>query len=115
MITALISLLLFTAAPPVTEASHGSYHHAVASWYGPGLYGNTMACGGKLRPSTIGVAHKYLPCGTKLRLAYHGRRVDVRVRDRGPYVAGREFDMTYATRRALHFPNGVRTILWKRR
>src|SRR4051794_8472099 len=41
---------------------------AVASWYGPGLYGNHLACGGTLTPGTFGVAHKALACGTKIRL-----------------------------------------------
>lgn len=80
------------------------YRPAFASYYGPGLYGNPVACGGStLTPSTIGVAHKSLPCGTKLTLRYHGRRVKVRVIDRGPFVAGREFDLTYATKQKLGF------------
>ncbi len=44
------------------------YRSAVSSWYGPGLYGNTTACGQTLRPDTVGVAHKTLPCGTKVAL-----------------------------------------------
>jgi rare lipoprotein A (peptidoglycan hydrolase) len=62
-----------------------------------------MACGGTLGPSTLGVAHKTLPCGTKLRLRYGSRTVAVRVIDRGPYVGGREFDLTAATKAALGF------------
>jgi rare lipoprotein A (peptidoglycan hydrolase) len=79
------------------------YRPAYASWYGPGLYGNPLACGGTLGPSTLGVAHKTLPCGTKLRLRYGSRTVAVRVIDRGPYVGGREFDLTAATKAALGF------------
>jgi len=77
------------------------YRPVHASYYGPGLYGNGMACGGRLSPSTVGVAHKTLPCGTKLTLRYGKRSVKVRVVDRGPYVAGRELDLTSATRNAL--------------
>jgi rare lipoprotein A len=79
------------------------YRRAYASWYGPGLYGNHLGCGGTLKTSTLGVAHKTLPCGTKLRLRHRGRSVAVRVIDRGPYVAGREFDLTERTARRLHF------------
>ena len=79
------------------------YRRAVASWYGPGLYGNKLGCGGRLSPSTVGVAHKTLPCGTKLTLRYRGRTVRTRVIDRGPYVGGREFDLTAATKRKLGF------------
>jgi rare lipoprotein A (peptidoglycan hydrolase) len=79
------------------------YRRAYASWYGPGLYGNHLGCGGRLTPRRLGVAHKTLPCGTKLRLRHRGRSVAVRVIDRGPYVAGREFDLTERTARRLHF------------
>lgn len=74
-----------------------------ASYYGPGLYGNGVACGGTLSPGTIGVAHKTLPCGTKVTIRYHGRTVVAPVIDRGPYVAGRDFDLTEATRNRLGF------------
>jgi hypothetical protein len=82
-----------------------AYRPAVASWYGPGLYGNRMACGGTLTSSTLGVAHKTMPCGTKLRLKHGGRTVAVRVVDRGPYAGNREFDLTSATKQRLGFPD----------
>jgi rare lipoprotein A len=80
-----------------------AYRSATASWYGPGLYGNPMACGGTLTPSTMGVAHRSMPCGTKLRLRHRGRTVAVRVVDRGPFAGDREFDLTSATKQALGF------------
>jgi rare lipoprotein A len=79
------------------------YRRASASWYGPGLYGNPTACGGTLTPSTLGVAHRTMPCGTKLRLRYRGRTVAVRVIDRGPFAGNREFDLTAATKQRLGF------------
>jgi peptidoglycan lytic transglycosylase len=90
------------------------FRRAVASWYGPGLYGNGVACGGTLQPSTLGVAHRTLPCGTKVTLRYRGRQVTVPVIDRGPYVAGRDYDLTGATRARLHFTGGVGTLLSSR-
>jgi peptidoglycan lytic transglycosylase len=86
------------------------FRPAAASYYGPGLYGNGVACGGTLKPGTIGVAHKSLPCGTRLTIRYHGRQARAKVIDRGPYVAGREFDLTEALRSKLGF-GGVGTIL----
>ena len=68
------------------------------SWYGPGLYGNGGACGmvpGGIQPDTVGVAHRTLPCGTKVTFRYNGRTATARVIDRGPYVAGRTWDMTH--------------------
>lgn len=79
------------------------FRPAVASWYGPGFYGSRTACGQTLQASTLGVANKTLPCGTKLTLRYHGRQVKVRVIDRGPYAAGRDFDLTEATKQRLGF------------
>jgi hypothetical protein len=73
---------------------------AGASWYGGG---GTMACGGTLTSSTLGVANKTLPCGTLVTLRYDGHSVRVPVVDRGPYVEGREFDLTEATKTALGF------------
>jgi rare lipoprotein A len=79
------------------------YRRAFASWYGPGLYGGHLACGGRLSAGTLGVANKTLPCGTRITLRYGTRRVRVPVVDRGPFVAGREFDLTAATRARLGF------------
>jgi hypothetical protein len=90
-----------------------SYRLAGASWYGPGLWGDGVACGGTLEPGTLGVANKTLPCGTKVRLRYRGREITVPVIDRGPYVAGREFDLTYAVKQKLGFP-GVGTVMASR-
>ena len=90
-----------------------AYRGAAASWYGPGLYGNHLACGGTLTPTTLGVANRTLPCGTKLRLAYRGRTVNVRVIDRGPFSGSREFDLTSATKQKLGFPD-VGTVLTSR-
>jgi hypothetical protein len=73
---------------------------AGASWYGGG---GSLACGGDLTESTLGVANKTLPCGTLVTLRYSGRSIRVPVIDRGPYVEGREFDLTVATKQALGF------------
>jgi rare lipoprotein A (peptidoglycan hydrolase) len=90
-----------------------AYRQAEASYYGPGLYGNGVACGGTLQPGTLGVASKTLPCGARVTFRYHGHTVTVPVIDRGPYVAGRDFDLTEATRERLGFP-GVDTLLASR-
>jgi rare lipoprotein A len=76
------------------------YRLAEASWYGGG---GSLACGGSLTSATMGVANKTLPCGTLITLRYGGHTVRVPVVDRGPYVAGREFDLTEATKDALGF------------
>lgn len=87
---------------------------ATASCYGPGLFGNRMANGVVLTRSTLGVAHLTLPFGTRLALRHRGRRVVVRVTDRGPFVAGRELDVTQRVARRLGYSScasfGVRHV-----
>ena len=90
-----------------------SYRLAGASYYGPGIFGNGVACGGTLLPGTMGVAHKTLPCGTRVKLRYRGRTVTVPVIDRGPYVPGRDYDLTEAVKHKLGFP-GIGTVLASR-
>ena len=91
------------APPPVAVLGSvsGPGGLVVASWYGPGFYGNRTACGQVYTPEILGVAHRTLPCGTMLSLAFGGRTVTVPVIDRGPFIAGRTLDLSNATRAAL--------------
>jgi hypothetical protein len=84
------------------------YRPAGASWYD--LLGSALACGGTLTAGTVGVANKTLPCGTMVTLHYGHRTVRVPVIDRGPYVAGRDYDLTPATKEALGF--GSTGTIW---
>jgi rare lipoprotein A len=97
---------VYEPGPPTTatgeEVAFGPMRYAGASWYGgPTMWGRTTACGVTLRPSTIGVAHKKLPCGTVVRFVYQGRTVTAPVIDRGPYVEGRAWDLTSAASEAI--------------
>jgi Putative peptidoglycan binding domain/Lytic transglycolase len=74
-----------------------------ATWYGPGFFGNETACGKTLRRGTLGVAHKRLPCGTKVVVRYKGKYVRTKVIDRGPYAHGAKWDLTQKTARTLGF------------
>ena len=71
------------------------------SWYGPGLIGNGTACGQTLTRRLLGVAHRTLPCGTRITFRYEGKTLTVPVVDRGPYVSDRIFDLTYAACKKL--------------
>jgi rare lipoprotein A (peptidoglycan hydrolase) len=92
-----------TASASDEDVAFGAWRYGGASWYGPGLWGRSTACGQTLRPQTMGVAHKTLPCGTTVKFVYRGRTVVTRVIDRGPYVDGRAWDLTKAVSDALGF------------
>lgn len=77
------------------------YRAVTATWYGPGFYGNRTACGQRLTTRTQGVAHKTLPCGSKVAIRVNGRSTVVPVIDRGPYARGVTYDLTGATARRL--------------
>ena len=70
----------------------------VASYYAASLHGNRTANGERYNHGALTVAHRSLPFGTLLRVtsAHNGRRVLVRVNDRGPFVRGRELDLSGA-------------------
>ena len=76
---------------------------ANATWYGPGFYGRRTACGTRLTTRTLGVAHRTLPCGTRVTLTHGGRSVTVRVIDRGPFARGFDWDITAAAAKRLDF------------
>lgn len=93
----------FSGSSSSTGGGFTAWRSAGASWYGPGLYGNKTACGRTLRPKTLGVAHKTLPCGTRVKFRHHGHVIVTRVIDRGPYIDGRAWDLTEAASEALDF------------
>lgn len=66
------------------------------SWYGPNFYGKRTACGLAMTRTLLGVAHRTLPCGTLItfRNPANNRSLTLPVVDRGPYVYGRQWDLT---------------------
>ncbi len=88
----------------------GQWYQSIASVFTD--YGLPVACGGVEHVAELGVANKTLPCGTQVLFMYNGRAIKVPVIDRGPYIAGREWDLTGATAEALRFP-GLGPIYWR--
>jgi rare lipoprotein A (peptidoglycan hydrolase) len=93
-----------------TQLPPGVWNVSIASVFT--AYGHGVACGGVLRVPELGVANKTLPCGTEVTFRYGNRAIRVPVIDRGPYIPGREWDLTGATAEALHFP-GLGPIQWR--
>ena len=72
----------------------------VASCYGTET-GSRTATGARFNPNGLTAAHRTLPFGTRVRISYRGRSVVVRINDRGPFIRGREFDLSLGACRAI--------------
>jgi rare lipoprotein A len=94
-----------TPAPTPTTAKLPKV--AIATWFGPGFYGQQTACGQTLTPAVVGVANRKLPCGTLVKVTFHGQRLTVPVVDRGPYGNGADWDLTAAAAQALGIEDTV--------
>jgi rare lipoprotein A len=95
-----------TSAPTASKSRVRST--GIATWFGPGFYGKKTACGQTLTPSVIGVANRTLPCGTLVKVSYHGHALTVPVLDRGPYSHIAEWDLTAGAAQALNAADTVR-------
>ena len=81
----------------------------VATWFGPGFYGQKTACGQTMSPVIVGVASRTLACGTLVLVNYKGHRLTVPVIDRGPYAHnGATWDLTWGAASALTITETVR-------
>jgi rare lipoprotein A len=93
------SVAAAATAPLTSEIT--VFRSTLATWFGPGFYGKRTACGQRMSHRLLGVAHRTLPCGTKVALLYNGRTITVPVVDRGPFAHGAGYDLTSATAEAL--------------
>ncbi len=92
-------------SPPQPKAAKAQ----IATWFGPGFYGQKTACGQTMTPVVVGVASRTLPCGTLVLVNYKGHRLTVPVIDRGPYANnGAIWDLTAGAASALTITDTVR-------
>lgn len=95
------------SAPPSIDRFRGypvGYtERGVASWYGPGFHGNKTANGERYDMYKLTAAHRTLPLGSvaTVRSMTSGRKVTVRINDRGPFAKGRILDLSRAAAEAL--------------
>lgn len=101
------------AAAPAARAvkPKGQWRTSVASHYGINFTGRG-ASGKPIGPYSMMVAHKTLPFGTLVEFEYRGKRAIASVEDRGPHVAGREWDLGPGVTRVLNF-RGVEEVRWR--
>lgn len=100
----LLVLLIFSCAPGPPRVVHPPDTDVVtASWYGSKFHGRLTASGEKYNMYAFTCAHKAFPFGTRLRVRYlkTGKTVNVTVNDRGPFVRGRDLDLSYAAAKEI--------------
>jgi hypothetical protein len=80
-----------------------SKHVARASWYGTSFQGKPTAGGGTFNPHRLTAAHRTIHLGSKVKVTElrSGRSVVVQITDRGPFLPGRDIDLSYAAARQL--------------
>ena len=90
-------------APPLAEPLPVVQEQGGASWYARYFHGRRTANGERYDQNQLTAAHKTLPFGTvvRVRSEVNGKEVDVRINDRGPFVAGRVIDLSQAAAKAL--------------
>lgn len=98
-IPTLLALPFLSACAVAPVRAHGD----VASWYGSWHQGRLTASGEPYDMQAWTAAHPSLPLGTCVQVVNlsNGRHVEVRINDRGPYVAGRTIDVSYRAAREL--------------
>ena len=104
-LTISVFFILFSAGCCCTT-SHGRYsrvQYGYASYYGPGFHGKRTASGEIFNMYALTAAHRYYPFGTIVEVTNleNGRKVIVRINDRGPYKKGRIIDLSYAAAKKL--------------
>jgi len=102
--TSLVLILLASCArPPSQPARVGGAEVGLASWYGPDFHGRRTSSGEIYDMYQLTAAHRELPLGTWIMVANldNGRSVELRVNDRGPFVADRIVDVSYGAARLL--------------
>ncbi len=101
LLAALASCALLAAACAPSSpklAPKGGVERGVASWYGPGFHGRLTASGEIYDMHALTAAHPSLPFGSMVEVTNldNGRRVRVRINDRGPFLKNRVIDLSYA-------------------
>ena len=85
------------------ELTKGKIVYMMTSYYGKKFQGKRTSSGEIFDMNKLTCAHKTLPFGTRLKVINesNGKSVVVRVNDRGPFVAGRDLDLSFAAARKI--------------
>lgn len=98
----------------IGDGEVAEYDFAVASYYSDYHYNRLTANGEVFNDSCLTFAHKTMKFGTLVEFYYKGKSVVARCNDRGPFIEGRDFDLSYQVAKRLGFLKvGVDRIVYK--
>jgi rare lipoprotein A len=106
-ISALLAVVLLVSCSPRSSRRPAGKvvfrQEGIASWYGGKFHGRLTASGERYNKYGISAAHRTLPLGTVVRVTHigNGRKLTVRINDRGPFVEGRIIDLSLGAARKL--------------
>jgi hypothetical protein len=101
-----------TSVPQQVPVPGIGWYTALAAPYPADSRRERTACGQRLGPRTLGVAHPVLPCGIKIFISYGDNVVLTQVVDRGPNVPGRQFDVTRPLAAKIGL-KGTQRVRWR--
>ncbi len=83
--------------------ARGFRERGIASWYGKKFHGRKTATGETYNMYAVTAAHKTLPFGTHVKVhnLRNGKKLVVRINDRGPFIRGRIIDLSYGAAKKI--------------
>lgn len=96
----------------IKRENNSNLKTARASWYGSRFFGKRTANGELFTKNIISFAHRSMSFGTKVKFYYNGNIVIAHCNDRGPFIKGREFDLSLKSAKILGL-KGVKLVKYE--
>jgi rare lipoprotein A len=99
----LVQIVFFPFSSCASYQIYPESEYVIASWYGTEFHGKPTSSGEPYDMYAYTCAHREYPFGTKLKITHasNGRVVYCLVNDRGPFITGRDIDLSYAAARDI--------------
>ena len=107
LVSPVVEVVVTPTPTPIVKKAVASYYDR--SVCGSRVYGETCRTASMqvFNDQALTVAHKSLPFGTMVKFTYNGLSVVCKVNDRGPYIKGREFDLSKGCADAIGLKLGL--------
>ncbi|MBI5187942.1 MAG: septal ring lytic transglycosylase RlpA family protein [Nitrospirae bacterium] len=103
LVTCYLLLVFLASCAPARYETYPEPGYAIASWYGPDFHGRPTSSGELFNMYALTCAHREHQFGTRLKVTNisNNKAVNCLVNDRGPFVSGRDLDLSYAAAREI--------------